>query len=75
MARYCDKCGLGLASAQTTATCPRCRQTDAAAQCAACGYVNEKKQNRHGETKAGWWCDDVFLGKDPVEALRIANGN
>jgi predicted RNA-binding Zn-ribbon protein involved in translation (DUF1610 family) len=22
--RYCDKCGLGLATAQTTATCPRC---------------------------------------------------
>lgn len=22
--RYCDKCGLGLAQAQTTETCPRC---------------------------------------------------
>lgn len=53
----------------------KARQDEAAAECLARGYENVKKENRHGETKAGWWCDDVFLGKDPVEALRLANGN
>lgn len=57
-----------------TATQKKTRD-EAAAECIARGYVNEKKENRFGETKAGWWCDDVFLGKNPVDALRLANGN
>lgn len=39
------------------------------------GYKNEKKEDRHGETKAGWWSDDVFLGKGAADALNNANGN
>lgn len=57
-----------------TATQKEARDT-AIRECLARGYENAKKENRFGETKTGWWCDDVFLGKNPVEALRIANGN
>ncbi len=32
----CTNCGLGLASAQTTTTCPRCRVANAAGKC--CGW-------------------------------------
>lgn len=38
------------------------------------GAVNEKKENRYGETQSGWWIDDVCLGKDPMEALRSVKG-
>lgn len=51
------------------------KRSDAILELLSRGYENAKKQDRFGETKAGWWCDDVFLGKDPVEALRKANGN
>lgn len=46
----------------------------AIAEMLARGYTNERKEDRFGETKSGWWCDEVYLGKDPVEALRTANG-
>jgi hypothetical protein len=39
------------------------------------GAVNEKKENSHGETLAGWWMDDVFLARDPKQAVREAKGN
>lgn len=38
------------------------------------GAENMKKENRFGETKSGWWIDNVYLGKNPIEALRVANG-
>lgn len=39
------------------------------------GCENVIKEDRFGDTKAGWFQDDVFLGKDPVFALAILEGN
>lgn len=32
------------------------------------GAVKEKAQDRHGDTKTGWWLDGVFLGRDAKTA-------
>lgn len=36
-----------------------------------------KAEDRHGDTKTGWWLDGVWLAptKDPVAALRAIKGN
>lgn len=38
------------------------------------GCKNEKKEDRQGDTRSGWWQDDVFLAKDPILALQILKG-
>lgn len=38
------------------------------------GAQNAKKEDRFGDTRSGWWLDDVFLGKDPQHALQILKG-
>ncbi len=38
------------------------------------GAENVIKEDRFGDTKAGWWLDDVFLGKDPVLACSVILG-
>jgi hypothetical protein len=41
------------------------------------GAVLEKREDRHGETRSGWWLDGVWLapGSDPVHALALARGD
>ncbi len=40
------------------------------------GAVLEKREDRSGETKSGWWIDDVFLApaKSPVDAVLAMRG-
>lgn len=40
------------------------------------GAVREKKEDRQGVTRSGWWLDDVFLAplSDPVSALGVIRG-
>jgi hypothetical protein len=33
-----------------------------------------KKEDRHGDTRSGWWMDDIFLGKDEKHALEALRG-
>ena len=37
------------------------------------GCVQEKKEDRLGYTHSGWWCDDVWLAKDPIDAYHVLN--
>ncbi len=39
------------------------------------GAVNAKQEDRHGDTKTGWWLDGVYLGKDPRQAVSAMRGN
>jgi hypothetical protein len=41
------------------------------------GATLEKKEDRNGDTKSGWWMDDVWLApkSQPAEAMRILEGN
>jgi hypothetical protein len=39
------------------------------------GAVNEKKEDEHGKTRAGWWMDTVFLARNAVDAVRYLRGN
>jgi hypothetical protein len=39
------------------------------------GAVFEKREDRHGATKSGWWQDGVWLAQDPREAVRFMNGD
>jgi ribulose bisphosphate carboxylase small subunit len=48
--------------------------TQAKQECLSRGYTFEKKEDREGKTKSGWWCDDVFLAKTAEQALKEANG-
>lgn len=41
----------------------------------AAGAVQEKREDRHGETRTGWWLDGVWLGKTVKEALNAIRGN
>jgi hypothetical protein len=34
------------------------------------GAENLKTEDRHGETKAGWWMDGVYLDKKATDALK-----
>lgn len=40
------------------------------------GAVRERREDRHGETKSGWWLDGIYLGptNDPEASLRVALG-
>lgn len=40
----------------------------------AAGAKLEKKEDRDGRTRSGWWMDDVFLGKTAREALAGLRG-
>jgi hypothetical protein len=41
------------------------------------GATLEKKEDRFGDTKSGWWLDDVWLApkNDPKQALRETEGH
>jgi hypothetical protein len=32
------------------------------------GAVLEKKEDRYGTTRSGWWIDDVYLGRNARDA-------
>ncbi len=40
----------------------------------AAGGVHEKKEDRFGDTRTGWWIDDVFLGTNAQAALEAIRG-
>lgn len=40
--------------------------------CIARGYENLKREDREGKTRSGWWCDEVWIGRTAVDALRSA---
>ena len=52
-------------------------QLDAENRLREMGAVLEKREDRFGETKSGWWMDGVYLGpkSDPRHALRVLEGN
>ena len=41
------------------------------------GARREIREDRHGETRSGWWLDGVWLApcSKPQDALRAVNGN
>ena len=39
------------------------------------GASREKREDRHGDTKTGWWLDGVYLGRTTEESIRAMNGN
>ena len=52
-------------------------------QCAPCylksqlletGATLEKREDRQGDTRTGWWLDGVFLGESVREALAAIRG-
>ena len=38
------------------------------------GAVLEKKEDRDGKTRSGWWIDDVYLGRNAIDAWRAISG-
>lgn len=38
------------------------------------GAVNERKEDREGVTRRGWWLDMVWLSADSCEAVRLMRG-
>jgi hypothetical protein len=60
----------------TKTTSKTARQDVAIETLRAWGAELLKAEDRHGETKTGWWLDGVWLGpkNDPAAALRILNG-
>jgi hypothetical protein len=38
------------------------------------GASYERREDRYGETKRGWWLDGVWLGERPADSLRALNG-
>ncbi len=38
------------------------------------GAVNERKEDREGVTRRGWWLDAVWLAVEPREAVRLMRG-
>lgn len=38
------------------------------------GASLEKREDRFGDTRTGWWLDGVYLGKKATDALRIMRG-
>ncbi len=38
------------------------------------GAKLEKKEDRDGRTRSGWWIDDVYLGKTEKQAWEAVNG-
>lgn len=63
---------------EVTATIARnTERHDAVQALVDAGALREKKEDRSGDTKSGWWMDDVYLATadDPVLALQVLNGN
>jgi hypothetical protein len=38
------------------------------------GAAYERREDRHGYTRSGWWLDEVYLGKSIREALAAIQG-
>jgi hypothetical protein len=38
------------------------------------GAEHCKKEDQHGDTRSGWWMDDIYLGKDEKLALEALRG-
>ncbi len=38
------------------------------------GATKERREDRHGETKSGWWLDGVFLGSSDAAAVEAIRG-
>lgn len=49
-------------------------EKDAIAILKDAGAFREKREDRFGDTKTGWWVDGVFLAKDAVDAVRQMRG-
>lgn len=60
----------------TTAQAKKDRQEQARIVLRAAGAECLKREDRFGDTKAGWWIDDVCLGptNDPEYCVRVMNG-
>ena len=41
------------------------------------GATNERREDDHGQTRLGWWLDEVWLAPsaDPKDAVRVVSGN
>lgn len=44
-------------------------EQDRIGKLAEAGAVKEKREDRHGDTKSGWWLDGVYLGSDTRSAI------
>lgn len=44
------------------------------AELASKGAWCGRREDRHGETKSGWWIDDVYLGKTERDAMEAIKG-
>jgi len=40
----------------------------------AAGAVLERREDRHGDTRKGWWLDGVYLGENSRYALEAMRG-
>lgn len=49
-------------------------EEEAKQELVAAGAKLERKEDREGRTRSGWWLDDVFLGKTAREALSGLRG-
>ena len=38
------------------------------------GATRERRKDRHGETKSGWWLDGVYLGSSDAAAVEALRG-
>ena len=56
--------------AQTTNPAEVARLTDLRDR----GAEFSKRENRHGETRGGWWLDGAYLGQTTRDAMEVING-
>ena len=52
------------------------KSSNAVAELIAAGAVKERREDRHGDTKAGWWLDGVWLAPatQPQAAVAAMKG-
>lgn len=52
------------------------KKDEAITQLEEAGAYLARQEDRHGDTKSGWWVDDVWIGPtaDPEAALRNLRG-
>jgi hypothetical protein len=46
----------------------------AASELREMGAELAKMEDRHGDTKSGWWLDGVYLGKKATDAISAVRG-
>lgn len=60
-----------------TTTTKTTKNAETTAELLEMGAELLKAEDRHGETKTGWWMDGVYLGpkSDPRHCLNVLRGN